>query len=806
MIIKGSRVHSGRFTALAPQRIDKNLYLPTPESEARLASVQTQVKQQSLIGQPLKRVEDPRLLAGAGKFTDDLVLPHMLHAHFVRSLYAHARITGINTEEASRHPGVHLVLTAKELGPQVPEMPGLSPWQEGKPTHRPILATQNVNFVGEAIAAVVADSALLAEDAAELVEVSYEPLPVVIDPVKAAESGSPKVHEYLEDNVGYRASVKNGNVKKAFREADHVIKLEHEFPRLSAVPMEPRAVVASYESSSQFLTAWLSTQDPHGAKEDLASILKIPSNRVRVLSPDTGGGFGQKGGLYPEQLAVCVASMKTGRPVKWIDSRRENLMSASHSRGQKQSVEAAVRKDGKILGLKAKVICDGGAYSDWSFSMPETTIEMGPGVYDIPAYEAEAITTFTNKPPIGAYRGAGRPEATYLIERTIETIARRLKLDPVKVRQKNYISKSKFPYSSAGGQTYDSGNYEANLQKALEVSGYDKLRARQREAKAKGKLLGIGLATYVEVCGFGPSFPQTASVAVSNEGKVTVTIGSNPHGQGHMTAFAQIAAEELGIDVNDVVVQHGDTSALPWGTITAGSRSAVVGGTAVLLSARKVRYKMSKIAAKMLGLKSDKMTFRDGKIIPQASRSKSVSFAEVAAKAYSPRSLPPGMEATLYEYTAYAPPDNVYPFGTHVALVEVDKDTGMVKILKYVAVDDVGKVVNPLIVEGQVHGGVLQGISQALLEQVVYDESGQLLTSTLADYLIPTSDASPVIESYRTETPSPNNPLGVKGVGEAGTIGATPTIVNAVEDALAPFGAEIRKMPLTPEYVRSLIP
>lgn len=771
-----------------------------------MSSVQTQLRrQQSLIGQPLKRVEDPRLLMGAGKFTDDLVLPNMLHAFFVRSPYAHARVASVKTAEAEKHPGVRLVISGKDLGQEVGEMPGLAPWQQGKPTHRPLLAIDEVNFVGEAVAVVVAEDILTAEDAAELLEVSYERLPVVIDPVKAADPASPKVHDYLDDNVGYSASVKSGNIKKAFRAADYIIKFEQEFPRLSAVPLEPRAVVASFEEASQFLTVWLSTQDPHGQKEELANILKLPSNRVRLVSPDTGGGFGQKGGIYPEHAAVCLASKRTGRPVKWIDSRRDNLMSATQGRGQKQFIEAAVRKDGKILGLKVKVICDGGAYSDWSFSMPETTIEMAPGVYDIGAYEADAITTFTNKPPIGAYRGAGRPEATYLIERTVDIIARRLKLDPVKVRLKNYIPKTKFPYDSAGGNTYDSGNYEANMQEALELSGYDKLRARQREAKAKGRLLGVGVATYVEVCGFGPSFPQTASVAVSNEGKVTVTLGTNPHGQGHVTSFAQIAADELGIDVADVFVQHGDTSALPWGTITAGSRSAVVGGTAVLLATRKIKDKMSKIAAKMLGLKSDRMLFRDGKITPVASKAKSVSFSEVASKAYSPGSLPQGMEATLYEYCAYAPPGNVYPFGTHVAFVEVDKETGMVKVLKYVAVDDVGKVVNPLIVEGQVHGGVLQGISQALLEQVVYDENGQMLTSTLADYLIPTSDNSPPIESYRTETPSPNNPLGVKGVGEAGTIGATPTIVNAVEDALSPFGAEIHRMPLTPEYVRSLI-
>ena len=344
-----------------------------------------------------------------------------------------------------------------------------------------------------------------------------------------------------------------------------------------------------------------------------------------------------------------------------------------------------------------------------------------------------------------------------------------------------------------------------NLQKALEHSGYDRLKAVQRDARAKGRLVGLGVVTYVEVCGFGPGFPQTASVAVSRQGSVTVTVGTNSHGQGHATAFAQIAAEELGLDVNDVVVQHGDTAALPWGTITAGSRSAVVGGGAVLIATRKIKDKMSRIAAKMLGLKSDRMLFRNGKIIPIASQSKSLSFKEVAEKAYSPRSLPPGMEATLYEYCAFAPSGNTFPFGTHVAMVEVDKETGIVRVLKYVAVDDVGKVINPLIVEGQVHGGVLQGISQALLEQMVYDENGQNLTSTLADYLIPSIDSAPLVESYRTETPSPVNPLGVKGVGEAGTIAATPAIVNAVEDALSPLGVEIRSLPLTPAYVHSLI-
>ncbi len=771
-----------------------------------MPSARAVVKEETaILGRPLKRVEDPKFVTGTGLFADDIVLPEMLHAVFVRSLHAHARIGQVDVSEAVQQPGVRLVLTGEDLVDRVNKMPTLRGRGDSKSTDRPVLPHQEVNFAGEAVALVVADDVYSAEDAAELVRVDYEELPAVVDIDKAATPGSPRVHEYLKDNIGYRSSKSSGDVAKAFREADHVIKLQQEFPRLSAVPMEPRSVIATWEDTSGSLTVWLSTQAPHEGREGIARILRLSENNVRIIAPDMGGGFGQKGAVFPEYVAVAFAAMKLGRPVKWIETRMENLTASSLGRGQKQFIEAAVRKDGKILGLRVKVLCNGGAYSDWSFSMPDITIGMAPGVYDIPGFDAEAVTVFTNEPPIGPYRGAGRPEATYLIERTVDVIARRLKLDPVKVRLKNYVPKSRFPYRSAGGHTYDSGDYEGNLRKALEVSRYEKLRDFQREARAtKKRLIGIGVVTFVEVCGFGPDYPQTASVAVNQEGKVTVIVGTNPHGQGHSTPFAQIVAQELGIDLDDVVVRYGDTAAIPWGTITAGSRSAAVGGSAVLLASRRVREKMSKIAAKMMGIKSDRMIFREGKVISVTS-SKSLPFAEVAETAYSPQSLPPGMDATIYEYCAYAPPGEVFPFGTHVAMVEVDKGTGIIKVLKYFAVDDVGKVLNPLIVEGQVHGGVLQGVSQALLEQMVYDENGQPLTATLSEYLIPSTDTAPLTESYRTETPSPRNPLGVKGVGEAGTIAATPTIVNAVEDALSPLGVTIEKIPLTPNYVWSLI-
>jgi carbon-monoxide dehydrogenase large subunit len=769
------------------------------------SAVQTSVKREhAVVGQPLKRMEDPKFITGSGHFIDDISLPKMLHACFVRSAYAHARIGRIDVSKALMHPSVRLVLTAKDIAKEVDELPTLEFGDDSKATHRFPLALDEANFSGEAVAVVIAEDAASAEEGAELVEVEYDPLPPVVDAEKALERGSPKVHSYLPDNLAYRSETSAGDVKKAFAEADRIVKVRLEFPRLNAAPLELRDIVASYDPAGSFLTAWVASQSPHEMRDELASVLKLRETRVRVIVPDMGGGFGQKG-FYPEYAVVCLASIKLGRPVKWIESRRENLLAATQGRGQKQQVEAAVTKDGMILGLKVKVICDGGAYSDWASSMPETTVAMAPGVYDIGAFYGEAVTAFTNKTPTGPYRGAGRPEATFLIERTVNVIAKELKLDPVKVRLKNYVPKTKFPYKSAGDMTYDSGDYEGNMKKALEVSKFEELRSFQREARARGKLVGIGVATYVEVCGFGSGYPQTASVTVTQQGGVIVNSGTNPHGQGHWTPFAQIVSDELGVDASDVLVQYGDTAALPWSTVTAGSRSATVGGTAVLLAARKVKEKMSKIAAKALGSTSEKVVFRDGKVFLEDHPGKRMPFETVAELAYQPRRLPPGMEPSLYEYTAFAPRGNVFPFGTHIAMVEVDRETGVTKVLKYVAVDDVGRVLNPLIVEGQVQGGVIQGIAQALLEQIVYDEDGQLLTSTLSEYLIPSIDSSPTMECYRTETPSPLNPLGLKGVGEAGTIAATPTVANAVEDALSPFGVTIESLPLTPSRVWSLM-
>lgn len=758
-------------------------------------------KREALVGLPIKRLEDPRFLTGRAKFIEDIKLPGMLYASFQRSALAHAKIKSIDVSEALSIPSVRLVLTPDDF--QAVNLPTLESNENTKSTRRRPLAN-DVNYVGEPIAMVVADSREDAEDAADMIKVEYEELQAVVDPERALMLDSPLVHDYLPDNIAYHTKIEVGDIEGAFRKADFVVKARLRNQLVAAVPLEPRGIIASYDNG--YLTIWLTTQSPYEAREELSNILNIHESKIRVIAPDIGGAFGSKISIYPEYISVILASMKLGRPVKWVESRRENLLATAHGRGQIQYVEAAVDKNGRIIGLKVKIIADCGAYStEGSALLPETTLRMAPGVYDISAYLGELYSVFTNKVPQDAYRGAGRPEATYLIERTINIIANRLKLDPVEVRLRNFIKSDKFPFRTITGYTYDSGNYERNLLKAIEFSNYYELLEEQRRAREEGKLIGIGISTYVEICGFGPGYPQTASIIVTKEGSVIVNVGTNPHGQGHVTPFAQIVAEELGIDISEVSIQYGDSNALPFGTVTAGSRSAAVGGTSVLIAARKIKEKMSKLAAKKLGINDTNMIFRDGKIIAANNPVKSIGFRDIARLAYNPRYLPQGIEPGLFEYAAFAPTSFTFPFGTHIAMVEVEKETGLIKVLRYFAVDDVGKVINPMIVEGQVHGGVAQGLGQALFEEILYDDNGQILSGTLADYTIPSPTTIPEIEWLRTETPSPSNPLGVKGIGEAGTIASTPAIVNAVEDALSPFGITIEDMPLKPEYIRKLM-
>jgi carbon-monoxide dehydrogenase large subunit len=776
------------------------------------AATRTVAKPALLVGQPIKRVEDRKFLTGSAGFVDDIKLEGMLHAAFVRSTHAHAKILKIEVAEALAVPGVVSVFTGADIEGKV--KPLIEPAGEGASEEwgaNPsgaiwrALAVGTCNYVGEAIAMVVAEDPYSAQDGADAVKVDYESLPAVVDPERALWRDSPKVHDYLDSNLGSHTSVSAGDVQRAFKRADEVVKVRLLNQRLSPSPMEPRGVVARFDQGTGVFTVNVSTQDPHGVRDELADVLMVSREKVRIVAPDVGGAFGGKSGVYPEDPVVAHAARVLHRPVKWTESRRENLLTMKQGRGQVQYAELAMSRAGKILGLKVKLIVDGGAYGGEG-ALATITLKMCPGTYDIPNFAAEADVVMTNKVPMGAYRGAGRPEACYLIERAINIASAKMKLDPVKVRRLNYIPKSRFPFRTSGGHTYDSGDYLANLERALKVSDYAGLVRERAKARNEGRLVGLGLATWIEVCGAGPYWPQSASVTVTERGRVLVNLGGHVHGQGHQTTHAQVVADEFGLTMDDVTVVDGDTAMLPWSSLTAGSRSAAMSGSAALLSARKLKEKMATIAAKELGAKSiSKISFSGGTIFREDQPSKKLSFADVASAAYSAWGLPHGMEPTLYAYSVYRPKSETYPFGTHVALVEVDRESGLVKLLRYFGVDDAGRIINPLVVEGQLHGGIVQGIGQALCENAAYDSDGNPLTTTFADYLLPSADMFPNIVLGKTETPTDSNLLGVKGLGEAGTIAATPTIMNAVEDALSVYGAIVDRMPASPDYVRSLM-
>lgn len=760
-----------------------------------------------LVGRPLKRKEDPRILSGRSRYVDDIKLANQLHSAVLRSVYSHARIKSIDVSSALNSPGVRLILTFKDLPKESSFLPVLE-MKDGTTIQRPLLANDEVCFVGEPVAFIVADTRYQAEDALELINVDYEPLPSVTDPEVGIKEGSPKSHAGLKSNVVMVDSISFGDTNSAFEKAPKIVRVDLLNQRLAPSPMEPRASLASFDPATQMLTVWISHQGPFQSRSDLARLLKLSENRVRVFAPDVGGGFGAKISPYSEDILVCLSSMATGRPVKWIETRTENFLSMTHGRGQIQHVELASTERGRILGLRVKLIGDAGAYLTEGSSDATFTLRMCPGQYSIPAYSGEAHIVLTNKVPHDAYRGASRPEASYLIERAMDELARKLEMDPAEVRLHNYVPKEDFPFKTAGGLTYDSGDYAMNLRKALELSHYEKWREEQRRARASGKLIGIGLATYVEICAFGPDFPQTGAVSVSQTGAVTVITGNSPHGQGHETPLSQIVADKLGIPLDQVVVAYGDTMMLPWGTFTAGSRSAALGGSAVLMSVEKIRDKMAKIASTVLEVPEEDIIFRDGQVISKSLKpddpKKKISFAKIASMAYVPSKLPSGMESVLFAFSSFAPPNFTYPFGTHVAVVEIEPETGRLKILDYTSVDDCGKVINPLVVEGQIHGGIVQGVGQAILEEVRYSETGELLSSSFLDYQIPLAEDVPNIHSFRTETPTTSNPLGVKGIGEAGTIAGTPVIANAVRDALAVNGVKVEKMPFTLDYLWTL--
>lgn len=757
-------------------------------------------------GKRQKRTEDPRLIQGLAHYVDDIKLPDTLHAVFLRSIYAHARIKSVDTSSAARVPGVVAIYTGKDVSAKIGAVPCAAALPDLKvPDHR-VLATDRVYFVGHPIAVVVAEDRYAAKDAADLIQVDYEELPVVTDEEKGAQGG-PFVHEQFKTNIAYKLTAGEGDIEAALKSADKVIKQRILHRRLLPIAMEPRGVLARYYPGEQELTLWTSTQIPHLARTQIALMLGMPENKLRLIAPEVGGGFGSKLNVYAEEALVGWIAIQLDRPVKWIETRRENIQATIHGRGQIGTIEIGYKKDGTLTGLRYNVYADMGAYFQLlTPAIPTLTGLMLSGCYKIPAIQINITGVFTNKMATDAYRGAGRPEATYVVERALDLVAADLGKDPVEVRRKNMPAPSEFPFKTATGLFYDSGNYEGALNKALEISGYSKLRDEQSRARKEGRLIGIGVSTYVEICALGPSqaMPaggwESATVRIEPTGKVTILTGASPHGQGQETSFAQIAGDELGVNLNDVTVVHGDTSIVQYGIGTFGSRGTAVGGTAVYYALQKLKDKASKIAAFML---QGEVSFKEGKF--STADGKAMTIQEVALAAYLGRTLPPDMEPGLSATHFFEPKNFTFPFGTHIVVVEIDRETGEIQFQRYVAVDDCGKVINPLLVDGQVQGGIVQSIGQALYEEAVYDDSGQLVSGTLMDYAVPRASHVPWLELDRTETPTNVNPMGVKGVGEAGTIGSTPAIVSAVIDALQPFGVKHLDMPIKPETVWRII-
>lgn len=764
------------------------------------------------VGKPLKRKEDPRLIQGISHYVDDLQLAGMHYAAFLRTPYAHAKIRSVDLSKARHAPGVVLALSGADIDGAVQAVPCAAQIPDMKAAARPVLARDRVLFVGEAVAVVVATDRYAARDALDLIEVDYEPLTPVVNPEKAIAKGALPIHPGHKDNVAFKWELEGGDLKAAFKAADKVIKQRIVNQRLIPVPIEPRGVLADYKPGEGQLTVWSSTQIPHLLRTQIAAMLNFPETLVHVVTPEVGGGFGTKLNVYPEEAMVAYLAIQLGKPVKWIESRRENFQATIHGRDQIDDLEVAVKSDGTILGLRCHVIADLGAYYQLLTPLiPTLTGLMMTGCYKIPAARMEITGVFTNKMATDAYRGAGRPEATYLIERVLDLVAAELKKDPIEVRRKNFPQPKDFPYATPTGLIYDSGDYQKALDLAVKVADYKKLRQEQAKLRKEGRYTGIGISTYVEICGMGPSSAmpaggwESATVRVEPTGRVSVMTGSSPHGQGQETTFAQMGADILGIDPSQVQVVHGDTSIVPYGIGTFGSRATAVGGTAVYKSLQKVKEKLARIAAHIVDSDPERMVFADARISAKESSKKSVAFGEAVSAAYVAKTLPAEMEPGLEATTFFEPSNFTYPFGTHICVVEIDAETGDVKLVRYIAVDDCGNVINPLLVEGQVQGGIVQSVGQALLEEAVYDDQGQLITGELMDYALPRASDMCWIETERTVTPTPVNPMGVKGVGEAGTIGATPALAGAVADALAPFGIRHVDMPFKREKIWQLM-
>ncbi len=769
------------------------------------------------MGGGLARKEDPNLVTGKANWTDNIKLPGMLHMSLLRSPFAHAKITNLDVSAALDQPGVVAAYTGADLAD---EWPGGVPCaatvteDQKTPFQGPIVQDE-VNYMGDVVAAVVATDRYTAQDALEAIEVDYEPLDVVMEMEAALEDGATLVHEDMEDNLCFDWKAEAGDVEGAFEQADVVIKERYIQQRLIPNAIEPRATVATQDPGHGGYVVYSATQVPHLAKIVLSLSTGIPENQIRVVAPDVGGGFGSKLNVYREEIMALVIAKKLGTPVKWVEDRSENYQATIQGRGQLQDMEVAATNEGRILAVRATLLDDMGAYLQ--LLTPVISVSgaaMFAGVYTFDAFSCQIKGVFTNKTPTDAYRGAGRPEAAYAIERIVDSLARRLDMDPIEVRRKNFYEPFDEPTATPAGLEYDSMNMQAAVDRALELSDYEGLREEQQRRRENNDpvQLGIGFSTYTEICGLGPSQAlaglgiggagwEAANVRMLLTGKVEVATGTSPHGQGHETSWSQIAADALGVTPDDVEVLHGDTAVSPMGRDTYGSRSLAVGGIAVHLACEKVVDKAKKIAAHMLEASEDDIEFEGGKFSVAGSPDQSVAIQDVSATAFLGANIPEGMEPGLNENMVFDPPNFTFPFGAHVCVTETDTETGKVRIRDYFAVDDCGPVINPVIVDGQLHGGLAQGIAQALYEEAIYDEDGTLVTGSMVDYMIPGAPELPNYTLDRTVTPSPSNPLGVKGVGEAGTIGAPPAVINSIIDGLSPLGVTHIDMPALPMRV-----
>jgi aerobic carbon-monoxide dehydrogenase large subunit len=761
------------------------------------------------VGERIRRREDRHLILGEANYVDDIGLEGMLHAAFVRSPHAHARIRSVDLTKARSLDSVVFALSGEELRGKIKSLP--CDWLLPNSPAHPVLALDKVRFVGEAVAVVVASDPYLVRDAAESVEVDYEPLEAVIDPEKALEPGAPIIHEQFNSNLAGEMAHPSPAIDEVMRQADRITRFRIANQRLAPMPMETRGVLARWDPSIEELTVWSSTQFPHLLRSHIADLIGIAETRLRVIAPEVGGGFGAKGNIYPEDSIIAYLAMKLRRPVKWIEQRREHLATLTQGRGQVAHVEAAIKNDGTLLGIKVRVIGDMGAYLHLNSPLvPLITGMSFPNAYNLRAAAFSEQLVFTNKMSTDTYRGAGMPEAITIAERTIELVAAELGLDAAEVRRRNLVPKEAFPFTSATGLHLDSGDYEKTLDKALELIDYQKVRAEQADARQQGRCIGIGLSCYVELAGFGPSamIPngkaggwESATVKIEPDGNVLVMTGSSPHGQGLATTYAQITADALGVEIDDVRVIHGDTGRVQYGIGTFGSRSIAVGGAALSMALEKVKDKMKKIASFMMEVPPDQLSFAQRRIAVGGDLTKSIAMRQVVDAAYKFKPAVPGLEPGLEASHFFEPPNFCAPFGTHAAVIEVDTETGNVSFRSYVAVYDCGTVINPLIVEGQVFGGSSQGIGQALYEEVLYDESGQLLSGSLMDYAVPKATMLPHFEIANTVTPTPINPLGAKGIGESGCIASSACVLNAVFDALWPLGVRHLEMPLKPERI-----